>query len=200
MKKLFVLVLVLGVLVGCSTFTLPFQKTELPLNTSAKITSNIVFTYDKNQEKDFDPETDSITLYIDTIDKELNYSVSDLMTRLRNTPNSLKLELPTKNWFTVEGRVEERIESSFSGYPQYKGQKLWAGVFKYSDGLNEIWLVVNEYNKDYFLNKKTGTIIDLACSLPDLIQTNRYTQAHQLTLKCVPLPQGGIILENPNKK
>lgn len=200
MKKLLVFLPVLSILVGCTTFTSLFQKRELPLNTTPKITSNIVFTYDKTQEKDFDPETDSITLSVDIIDKNLNYSVSDLMVRLQNTPNSLKLELPTNKWFTVEGKVEERIESTFADVPTYKGQKIWAGVFKYSDGLNEIWLAINEYQKPYFLNKKTGTIIDLACTLPDFTQTNRYVQAYRLTMECVPLPQSGIILENPDKK
>lgn len=202
MKKIFLLFCAATVLTGC-TFTIPAKKKPLSLNTSPKVTSNVLFTYDKTQVKDFDPATDSMTLSVDILTKNPGYAVKDLMEKLRIGPNSLKLELPSSGFFVVDGQVEERLETSFDTNPIYQGQKLWAGVFKYTDRFdNEIWLTVNEYSKEYFLKKKTGSFIDLACVFPKFINTNQYIPSYRLTLNCFPISQeeSTIVLDNPDKK
>lgn len=202
MKKMFLLFCAAAVLTGC-TFTIPAKKKPLSLNTSPKATSNVLFTYDKTQVKDFDPATDSITLSVDILNENPGYSVKDLMEKLRIGPNSLKLELPSSGFFVVDGQVEERLETSFDTNPVYQGQKLWAGVFKYTDRFdNEIWLAVNEYSKEYFLKKKTGSFIDLACVFPKFTKTEDYLSSYRLTLNCFPISQeeSTIVLDNPDKK
>ncbi len=176
---------------------------ELPSKTNAKVTSNILFTYDKNEVTDWNAENDTVVMDANIIKKF--YDVNELLSKVRNAPNSLRLELQEQNWIGVDGQVTERVETVYGdGKPRFKDEKTWAGIFEFSDGINEVYLIVNEYSKAYFLKKKTGKFIDLFCvtNTAEIASNNSYLNSKRLTLNCWPVSQETNIpaLENPDKK
>ena len=160
MKKLMLLCCGVLLMSGCAAALIPAagagasmlfsnkKPQELPSKTNAKVTSNILFTYDKNEITDWNAENDTVIMDANIIKKF--YDVNELLSKVRNAPNSLRLELQEQNWIGVDGQVTERVETVYGdGKPTFKDEKTWAGIFEFSDGINE-YLKVNEYEKYVF--------------------------------------------------
>ena len=185
---------------GCSHV---IAQRELPQKTHAKITSNILFTYDKQKVSTWNAETDTAVKLADSVSKF--YSVKELLNKLRIGQNSLKMELQGYDWIGVDGQVEEREESVYGdGKPMFKDEKTWAGIFEFTDGINQVYLAINEYSKAYFQKKKTGQFIDLFCvtNTADIAKIDKYSNFYRLTLNCWPISQetDTKYLNNPDKK